>query len=438
LKNTLIKGALLITMDDDRPDYFRGDILVKNGLVATISESNSDLDRGSAETTIDARDLIIMPGFVNTHGHAAMTLLRSYADDMPLQDWLENKIWPTEERLESDDVYWGTMLAISEMIKSGTTTFADMYFFMERVAEAVAESGIRAVLSRGMIGIGPGGEEALKNTEQFIANWHGAENGRINVTLGPHAPYTCPPEYLIKVMDLAGKTGRPMQIHLSETKNEVEESINKHSKSPIELVHELGLFNYRVIAAHCVHLSDRDIELLAENNVGVAHNPGSNLKLGNGMANITKMLDRGINLGIGTDGASSNNNLDMLEEMRLAALLSKGTNLDPTLMPAKTAIKLATRMGAKVLFLADTGIIKEGYRADLIGLNCNRPHMVPMHDPLAQVVYSAAAADVSLVMVEGKVLLENGNLTTLDEEKIMAEASQRAIRLTGTGKKNGV
>ena len=432
MNNTLIKGALLITMDDSRPDYFKGDILVKSGRVAAISETPASIDSNGAETIVDGKDLIIMPGFVNAHGHTAMTLLRSYADDMPLKEWLENKIWPTEERLESDDVYWGTMLAVAEMIKGGTTTFADMYFFMERVAEAAAESGIRAVLSRGMIGIGPGGDDALKNTEQFIANWHGAEDGRINVTLGPHAPYTCPPEYLLKVIDLADKTGRPIQIHLSETKGEVEESISRHSKSPIELVHALGLFNYKVIAAHCVHLSDRDIEILAENNVGVAHNPGSNLKLGSGIANVTKMLQSGINVGIGTDGASSNNNLDMVEEIRLVALLSKGVNLDPTLIPAKTAIKIATKMGAKVLCLEDTGIIKEGYRADLIGLNCNRPHMVPMHDPLAQVAYSAAAADVSLVMVDGKILLENGSLTTLDEEKIMAEASQRATRLTGT------
>jgi 5-methylthioadenosine/S-adenosylhomocysteine deaminase len=432
LKNTLIKDALLITMDDIKPDYFRGDILVKGSLVAAISEAPASIDSESAETVIDGKDLIVMPGFVNAHGHAAMTLLRSYADDMPLKEWLENKIWPTEERLESDDVYWGSMLAIAEMIKGGTTTFADMYFFMERVAEAAAESGIRAVLSRGMIGIGPGGDDALKNTEEFIKNWHGTGGGRINVTLGPHAPYTCPPEYLLKVMDLAGKTGRPMQIHLSETKGEVEESFSKYSKSPIELVHDLGLFNYRVIAAHCVHLSDRDIEILAENNVGVAHNPGSNLKLGSGLANITKMLQSGINVGIGTDGASSNNNLDMIEEMRLVALLSKGVNLDPTLIPAKTAIKIATEMGAKVLFLEDTGVLKEGYRADLIGLNCNRPHMVPMHDPLAQVAYSAAAADVSLVMVDGNILLENGSLTTLDEEKIMAETAQRATRLTGT------
>lgn len=431
MNNTLIKDALLITMDDSRPDYFRGDILVKSGLVAAISEAPTSIDSKNAETVIDGKDLIVMPGFVNSHGHAAMTLLRSYADEMPLKEWLENKIWPTEERLESEDVYWGSMLAIAEMIKGGTTTFADMYFFMERVAEAAAESGIRAVLSRGMIGIGPGGEDALKNTEEFIKNWHGAEGGRINVTLGPHALYTSPPEYLLKVMDLAGKTGRPMQIHLSETKGEVEESLSKHSKSPIELVHELGLFNYRVIAAHCVHLSDRDIEILAEKNVGVAHNPGSNLKLGSGLANITKMLQSGINVGIGTDGASSNNNLDMVEEMRLVALLSKGVNLDPTLLPAKTAIKIATKMGAQVLCLEDTGMIKEGYRADIIGLSCNRPHMIPMHDPLAQVAYSAAAADVSLVMVDGKILLENGSLTTLDEEKIMAEAAQRATRLTG-------
>lgn len=425
----LIRGALLVPVDEKRPDCFYGDVLIADNRIASIAERPDTLEESRAEQVINGEKLIIMPGLVNTHGHAAMTLFRSYADDMPLKDWLERKIWPIEEHLTGDDIYWGTMLAIAEMLKGGTTTFADMYFFMERVAEAVAESGIRAVLSRGLIGFGDSAEKGLKETSDFIDNWHGAEGGRINVTLGPHAPYTCPPAFLKKVIAMAGKTDRPLQIHLSETKSEVEDSMREHNKSPIELVYDLGLFDHKVTAAHCVHVSDHDIAMMAEKNVTVAHNPGSNLKLGSGIAPIAKMLQSGIKVGIGTDGASSNNNLDMIEEMRLAALLAKGVAMDPTLVNARTALQMATALGAEALFLENTGMLREGCQADLIGLRYDRPHLTPLHDPLAHLVYAAAAADVDLVMVDGRLLLEQGELKTLDEEKIMAEAGRCAGRL---------
>lgn len=426
MKSILIKNTLLVTMDDNRPDHFYGDILIKNGLISEISETPNSIDPGKAVTVIDGTKLFVMPGLINTHGHAAMTLFRGYADDLPLKEWLEDKIWPIEEYLKAEDVYWGTMLAVAEMLKSGTTTFTDMYFFMNKVAEATAECGIRAVLSRGMIGFGDSAEKGLLETEQFIKGWHGFENSRINVFLGPHAPYTCPPEYLKKVMALAEKTGRPLQIHLSETKREVEESIRNFGKSPVEQVDELGLFNYPVTAAHCVHLSDRDIDILAENNVGVAHNPGSNLKLGSGTARLNNMLARGINVGIGTDGAASNNNLDMIEEIRLVALLEKGIKMDATLIEAKTALKMATSMGAAALKIADTGILKEGFKADLIGISHNKLHLTPLHNPLAHIVYAAAAADVEYVIVDGQLLLEKGTLTGIDEERVIFEASKHA------------
>jgi len=429
LKSILIKNTLLITLDDNRPDYFNGDILLDHGLIAEICEAPASVDPQRADHIIDGSHLIVMPGLINTHGHAAMTLFRSFADDLPLKEWLEDKIWPIEEYLTADDVYWGTMLAIAEMIKGGTTTFTDMYFYMEKVAEATAESGIRAVLSRGMIGFGDSAAQGLRETEQFINNWQGREEGRINVYLGPHAPYTCPPEYLKKVMALAEKTSRPLQIHLSETKREVEESIRNFGKSPVELVYELGLFNYPVTAAHCVHLSDRDLEILADRQVGVAHNPGSNLKLGSGIARVTDMLEKGISVGIGTDGAASNNNLDMIEEIRLVALLEKGIKMDPTLVEAKTALKMATSIGASALNLKEIGILKVGFKADLIGISRNHPNLMPMHNPLAHIVYAAAAADVEYVVVNGNILLNKGELTGIDEEKIMYEASKHAERL---------
>lgn len=425
----LIKNALLVPVDDQKPDFFYGDILIANDCIEAIAIHPQKLDDSKVEQVINGENLIVMPGLVNTHGHAAMTLFRSYADDMPLKDWLEQKIWPIEEHLTADDVYWGTMLALAEMIKGGTTTFTDMYFFMDRVAEAAAESGIRAVLSRGLIGFGPTSESGLKETEAFVEDWHGAENGRINIMLGPHAPYTCPPAFLQKVMDLAVKTGRPIQIHLSETRQEVEDSLKEHGFRPPKLLYDLGLFDFPVIAAHCVHLNDDDIGMLAEKNVGVAHNPGSNLKLGSGIAPVARMLQSGIKVGIGTDGASSNNNLDMIEEMRLAALLAKGISLDPIMINALTALQMATVKGAETLFLKNTGRLREGWKADLIGLRCDRPHLTPMHDPLAHLVYASAAADVDLVMVDGRVLLERGALKTLDEEKIRYESARCAKRL---------
>ena len=435
MSKTVIKGAVIVTLDDSRPDNFKGDIAVNGTIIEAITEYPQKIESGLFEKVIDGSSYIVMPGLVNTHGHAAMTLLRSYADDMPLKEWLEEKIWPIEELMQAEDVYWGTKLAIAEMIKSGTTTFTDMYMYMDRVAEAADESGIRAVLSRGLIGI-DGGLEGLTESEEFIKNWQGAANGRITVTLGPHAPYTCPPEFLKKVISLAEKTGSSLQIHLSETRGEVDNCLEEHGKTPPELLNDLGIFNINTLAAHCVHLSDSDIDILAENGVNVAHNPGSNLKLGSGIAPVARMLDKGINVGIGTDGASSNNNLDMIEEMRLTALLSKGVEMNPTLLDAKTALKMSTIIGAKALKIDNIGILKEGYKADLIALRTDRPHLVPMHDPIANIVYSSAGADVDLVMVDGDILLENRNLTKMDEQVILKKAAECTNRLIRYGKDN--
>ncbi|MEW5784603.1 MAG: amidohydrolase [Bacillota bacterium] len=431
MSKILISGALIVPLSEAGPEYFYGDLMVEGDRIAALTRYPERLDPAGTARVIDARNLLLMPGLVNTHGHAAMSLLRSYADDLPLKDWLEQKIWPVEAGLEGDDVYWGTLLSIAEMLKGGTTTFTDMYFFMDRVAEAAAESKIRAVLSRGLVGVTGSGSEALRESEDFIKRWHGCENGRISVTLGPHAPYTCPPDFLREIMAAAGRTGRPMQIHLAETAGEVESCLQEHGCTPIQLVHNLGLFDYPVIAAHCVHINDADIAILAEHHVGVAHNPGSNLKLGSGIAPLVKMLEAGVRVGLGTDGASSNNNLDLMEEMRLAALLAKGAAQEPTLIPAKTALRLATVEGAATLSLPGVGRLAVGSKADLIGLNLNKPHLVPLHDPPAHLVYAASAADVELVLVDGTVLVENGALTLLDEEKIKAEASRRAMRLTG-------
>ncbi|HED24724.1 MAG TPA: amidohydrolase, partial [Firmicutes bacterium] len=296
----LISNALIVPVNEQKPLYFRGDLLVTGDRIEKIVERPDTIKPDGGTKIIEGDCLIVMPGLVNGHGHTAMTLFRGYADDMPLKEWLEEKIWPIEELLTAEDIYWGTLLGIAEMIKGGTTTFTDMYFFMERVAGAAAESGMRAVLSRGLVGLTDNDGKGLRETEEFIKKWHGAEEGRINVIIGPHAPYTCPPEYLKKVMALAEKTGRPMQIHLSETRKEVEESLKKWGFSPPEQLDNLGFLDYPVIAAHCVHLTRRDFNILEEKNVGVIHNPGSNLKLGSGIASTAGMLEEGIRVGLGT------------------------------------------------------------------------------------------------------------------------------------------
>ena len=427
----LFAGAWIMGLDPGRPDCFNGDLLVEDERIVEISEEAGKIERRKTDRVIDGADLLLMPGMINTHGHAAMTLLRGYADDLPLQKWLEEKIWPAEEKLTGDDIYWGTLLAICEMLKGGTTTFADMYFFMDRAAEACVEGKIRAVLSRGLVGLNDGSNEALQEASALQSEWHGGGDGRITVTYGPHSLYTCRPDYLRRVMEEAAKTESALQIHVAETAQEVETCWHDYGSTPVEHLYRLGLFEHRVIAAHCVHISASDIVILGSNKVGVAHNPGSNLKLGSGIAPLAHLLEAGVTVGLGTDGAASNNNLDLLEEMRLAALLAKGNDCEPTLLPAKKALELATVDGAAVLGLPEIGQLKEGYKADLIAFSLKEPQAAPLFEPAAYVVYAAAAADILYVLVDGEPVVEEGRLTKLDEEKIISECLRRAERITG-------
>jgi 5-methylthioadenosine/S-adenosylhomocysteine deaminase len=372
---------------------------------------------------IDGKDSLVLPGLINCHTHAAMTLLRGYADDMLLMDWLSHKIWPREAFLTENDIYWGTQLAILEMIKSGTTCFADMYFFMDTVAKVAAQSGIRAVLSRGMIGFGNNAELAMEETEELVNSWHGKAEGRITCMLGPHAPYTCPPEYLHKVMKLADKLKVGLHIHLAETITEVNDIKKQYEMTPVKLMDSIGLFDKRhVLAAHCVHLSDEEINILVEKGVGIAHNPESNMKLASGIAPLPQLLEKGGLVGLGTDGASSNNNLDMIEEMRTCALLHKVNHSNPTILPAHQVLELATIKGASALGLKMLGTIKPGYKADLIMIDLLKPHLIPLHNPVANLVYSAHSSDVKTVIIDGKLVMKDKELLTLDEEKILYQA----------------
>lgn len=372
---------------------------------------------------VDGKGKLATAGMVNTHGHVSMTLLRSYADDMELMDWLQNKIWPIEDKMNAQDIYWGAMLGIAEMLKGGTTCFADMYAFMEDVARACAETGIRANLCRGLIGVAPDKDVKLAENNVLAANWQGYDNGRIRISYGPHAPYTCPVDYLEKVIKAAADHEAEIQMHLCETKFEVDSCMKEHGLTPIQLMDKLGMFDLGTIAAHCVHLTDNDMEIMAAKKVRVAHNPQSNLKLASGIAPVAQMLEKGICVGIGTDGASSNNNLDMLEECRAAAMLHKATNFDPLAVPAQKAWEMATVDGAKTLGFDNLGLLEAGQLADIVLWDMHKPYWYPRNNKLSLLVYAASANDADTVIVAGKKVVAGGKLLTFDEEKIYVQAS---------------
>jgi 5-methylthioadenosine/S-adenosylhomocysteine deaminase len=382
---------------------------------------------------IDGRDKLFMPGLVNTHGHAAMSLLRGIKDDVNLQTWLQDYMWPLENKFKAEDVRSGAMLAILEMVKGGTTTFMDMYDHMEVVAQAVEETGMRACLCRGIIGLCSDQLQVAKLTEaiQFAKTWHGAANGRITTAMAPHAPYTCPPHYIQKIVDAAHDLQLPIHTHLSESLREVQEHESVYGLRPVEHMVKLGVFSRPCLIAHGVHLDDNEISILAKHSVSISHNPGSNLKLASGIARLPALLKAGITVSIGTDSAASNNNLDMFEEMRLTALIHKGVTGDPTVIPAAEAIRMGTRDGARSLWMSDVGMIQVGMKADLIAINLNAPHFQPAANLLSHVVYSSTASDVTDVWVDGEALVRNGICQTMDEERIIFEANQAILRIRG-------
>ncbi len=425
----LITNVKILPMTGPEDFIAEGFLEIEGSLIRKVGRGKPANDENH-EAVIDGKGKLAMPGLINAHTHAAMTLMRGYADDLPLMEWLQDKIEPLESRMTGEDVYWGTMLGIAEMIKSGTTTFADMYICMEDVARAVAETGMRAVLCRGMNGVGPNAERALRESRELAENWQGKGEGRIKVMLGPHAPYTCPPPYLRRVMGLAAELGLDIHTHLSETVAEVESIRKEYGKTPVAVYAETGLFRYRTVAAHCVHLTDEDIHILAESRVGVVHNPQSNMKLGSGIARVAELLSAGVTVALGTDGAASNNNLDMFEELRTAALLQKARCMDPGVIPAYQALEMATVNGARVLGMdEEVGCLKPGMKADIILINVDKPHFYPHHNFVAHLVYSAQASDVDTVIIDGKVVMKDRELLTLDEVEVMRQAAWAAARL---------
>ncbi|MFS8513146.1 MAG: amidohydrolase [Planifilum fulgidum] len=422
----LIRGALILTMkENDEP--FSGDILVERDRIAAVVPRWE----GRADEVIDASGMVAMPGLINAHNHTPMTLMRAFCDDLRLMDWLEKKMLPVEARMNEEDIYWGAMLAMAEMIRSGTTAYADMYIHMDHVARAVIDSGMRASLARGLVFLEDDGGKRLEEALSLIEKWTGAGDGRITTMLGPHAPFTCPPDPLAGVIDLARKRGVPIHIHLAETKEEVVRIRERYGQTPTEYLYHLGLFEHNhVLLAHAVHLTRRDIGLLRGMRGGIAHNPVSNLKLGCGIAPVCDMLAQGLTVGLGTDGAGSAATLDMLAEIKAAAWLQKVDRSDPAVLPARQVLRMATVEGAKLLGIADrVGTLEAGKQADLILIDFQKPHLQPLHDPYALVAYSASGADVDTVIIDGRVVMRRRELMTIDEEELFRQVEKRASRL---------
>ena len=420
----LIKDTTLITMNEKKEIFEHIDLVIEKDKIKYIG---TDTEGVVVDKTIDGRGKITMPGLVNTHTHIPMSLFRNYADDLPFWEWLHDRILPLEVNLKGEHVYWGSMLSIAEMIRSGITSFSDMYFFVGDIAEAVKETGIRGFLSLSVTDGEGEREKALRETEEFIETWDGSENGRINVRIAPHAPYTCSDEFLKNLVELSTIYDKGINIHVSESQEEMDESFEKYGMSPVERLDKLGVLRDNTIAVHCVNLSDRDIEILKTRGVSVSNNPGSNLKLGNGFARVEDLLKSGVNVSLGTDGAASNNNLNMFEEITLASLVNKGLNKDPESVPALKALEMATIDGARALGKnSDIGSIELGKKADIILINTEQPHFYPKYNVVSSLVYSAQASDVDTVIVDGKVLMENRQFETIDLRNVLEKSEKMA------------
>ena len=412
-------------VDADLPSGVYGDVLVAEGRIAAILPPGQGRDD---EVVDGGGHQALVPGLVNAHTHAAMTLLRGLGEERPLMEWLQQAVWPVEARLKEDHVYWGTMLAIAEMASQGITCFGDMYFFMDEVARGALESGLRCGLSRGIVWGDSMGENdrRLKEQEELFRTWHGRQD-RISVQYGPHAPYTVPPERLKQIAELAKNCGAGVHIHWLETAWELDYIRNTLKKDPVDLLDEVGLLEApRLLLAHGVHFPVDRLKDLARPHLTVAHNPGSNMKLGSGVAPVPAMLAQGVHLALGSDGAASNNRLDVWGEMRLAALLHKGLSRDPVAVPATSVLRMATVEGARALGFDDVGLLREGWQADLVLVDLDLPHYVGWTPETLcpYLVYAGSSADVRGTMVQGRWIYKEKNFVTMDISRVKRESSR--------------
>lgn len=396
------------------------DIFIEGNLIKKIGY-NLQI---KASEVIDGNFLLMTPGFVNGHTHLGMSYFRNYADDLKLMDWLENEIWPIENKLTADDIYWSSLLSICENIKSGVTNFCDMYYEMDRVCDATIISGIRGTLTRGLTDNDGKGKEKLKSVRELYNNYHNKANGRIKVVPAPHAIYTCSENFLREISDLSKDLDGIINIHLSETKGEVENSLKEHGMTPISYVNSLGLLDNHVIAAHCVHITDEEISLIKDKKFYPIYNPTSNLKLASGFTPVEKLLKNNIIMGIGTDGDSSNNSQNLLQDMHIGAIVNKAREMDEQAVKAIEILKMATINGQKALGISKAGLIKEDYLADLTIFNLKSSNFTPKNNLINALVYSATAEDVRDVLCDGKFVMRNRELVNLDEERIKFEVNR--------------
>lgn len=421
--NILIRDILAVLPDGVKTCS----VAVENGVITAAGNIPAGF---KADKTILGSGKMLIPGLVNAHTHAYMTVFRNCADDLKFNDWLFGRILPLEDKLTPEDCYWGSLLGIMEMLSTGTTCYNDMYIFTHASARAATDSGIRAVLSRGLTGGRDdvkGGQRRLSEAFAEIEKWRGKEN--LGFMLAPHAPYTCDDSYQAEVAAEAKRLGVGIHTHISESQTEMATVRDGYGCTPPELMDKTGLLTSQTTAAHCVYLNDSDIALLSARGVSVATNPVSNLKLANGVAPVPKMLKAGINVALGTDGAASNNTLNMFRDLGLLSVLHKGVTGDPQAVTAREAFEIATKNGAKALGLSGVGEIRPGMKADLAVLDLDRPNVQPLNDPLAALCYSMNGSEVETVMVGGKILMENREFLTLDRDKVFYEVNAICERI---------
>lgn len=431
--DVMVTNGRLISMEAnaEKTALENGGVVIADDRIMAVG-TTEDLKGWRAKRVIDADGGIIMPGLVNTHTHAAMTLFRGLADDLHLMTWLNDHIFPAEAKLEDQAVHTGALLACAEMILSGTTCFCDMYLFEDAVARAAKAAGVRAVVGEVLFDFespnyGPI-EKGFDYTNDLIKKWR--DDPLITIAVEPHSPYLCAPELLQKAADLAAENQLPLVIHLSETKSEVDTIMERYSRTPVAHLADLGVLGPNLLACHCVVLTSEDIRLLKANDVKVSHNPESNMKLASGIAPVPQLLSAGVCVGLGTDGCSSNNNLDLFSEMDMAAKLHKVNTLDPTVTDAYSVLQMATLNAAKALGLSDSiGSLEPGKKADLIVIDTHKPHLTPIYHPVSHLVYSVGGADVVHSIINGEVVMENRRLMTLDVDQILADARQLASKI---------
>jgi 5-methylthioadenosine/S-adenosylhomocysteine deaminase len=430
----LIEHVDAVTLDEQDRILHDAAIAIDGGRILSIGPGPAPAGF-DPEERIDGTDHVAIPGLFNAHCHAAMALQRGWAEDLPFDRWLNERIWVAESALLEEDIYWGTALAVCEMLRAGVVAFADHYFWMDQVARLVEESGIKALLAWCFFGRGQEHEVGgitFETTVAFVERWRGAASGRIRTALGPHSPYMCPPEALEEVARAAARLGVPVHLHLAESEEQARVSLEEHGRRPVAHVARCGLLEQELIAAHCLAVDEEEIDMLCRDGVSVAHTPKTYMKLAMAQAPLGAMLDRGVAVALGTDGPASNSDLNMLEVLRIVGLQQKQRQQDPEVLPVTTLLRMACKDGARALGFARSGYLATGADADLVLLDRRKPHWYPTHDLAATVVYGSHPSDVSHVIVDGALLVRGGELTTLDEERICHEAERRGMRLVGS------